>query len=394
MRVVITGIAPVAAIGTGKTAFFENLFKKKILIKQSTEKTNSKFYVPYPEHIFEDYRDMIRDLWGKAPKNALASVISAKMALEDAGIQTVDEHAAVMIGTGLSNMTELDSMFGAVYQNKRMFPLAISQIIPNSIAAWTSIALGTHGENRMISTACASGTTAIGEMYRLIKDGYYKTGIAGGTECTLHDHQACFKGFDLLGALTKKENGIPEPFGKNRSGFLYSQGASCMLVLEELETALARNANIYAEIADYKTCSDAYHIVMMPEHPVQIEQALDSVFSEYAVDYYNAHGTATQMNDAMEAGLVKKLSEKYQRNPVINSTKGIIGHNLGASGAIEAAVCAYAVKHSVVHGNLCSEPEFELNLPSETVEKQINYAVSASFGFGGHDDILVFKRYM
>ena len=363
MRAVVTGIAPVAAIGVGREEFFRNLYLKNYNVKKADDdflcayNSRSKWYVPYPRKIFTEYSGYVKKLKGRAPCNAIAATLAAELAAEDAGLPYPGIDASVVMGVGVLNTTEMLTASESVIGNKIFFPLTITQIIPNSAAAWISISMGLHGPANTVSTACASGTTAVGQAYRLIKDGYCKAVFAGGTECLIDDRALTFRGFDSIGALTGAEDGRPCPFGKNRSGFLFSEGGACVLLLEELETALERSAHIYAEIVDYSECSDAYHIVMMPEDPVQIKSRMDRIFAEYDIGYYNAHGTATPMNDKTEAAILKEVSDKYGRRPVINSTKGITGHNLGASGAIEAAVCAYALKNGTIHGNLMDEPD-------------------------------------
>lgn len=396
MRVVITGIGAVTSIGIGKEKFFDSLFEKKInLTRTEGIRSKSQWYSPFPKAEVAEEAAKLRALKGKAPLNASAAVLSALQAVKDAGIdpEELDRDTAVTVGCGIANMNEFYGMIGSVVQSKRMFPLAITQVIPNSAAAWISIILGTHGKAQTVGTACASGTSAIGDAYRAIKDGYVKTAIAGGAECLAGDNFASFMGFSAIDALTKADDGIPAPFCEERSGFLFSEGASCMLVLEELETALARGADIYAEIVDHRECSDAYHIVMMPEEPEDIYREMDGIFSSYKVDYYNAHGTATAMNDSMEAKMLAHFEEKYGQRPIVSSTKGILGHTLGASGAIEAAVCAYSLRNSVVHGNLIKTKGFGIDLPEATVSRDIRTAVSASFGFGGHDAMLVMKKF-
>lgn len=395
MRVVVTGIAPISKNGIGKDEFFQSLYAKEIKSQKIPDSVSSKskWYVPYPDELFKNYKDLMGDAYSRAPKNAASAVAAANLSLQDAGISEVDKDAAVIMGVALPNMPEMTRTYQADASGKRFHPLTITHSIINAVSAWISIALGTHGINYVVSTACASGTTAVAHAYRMIRDGYVKTAIAGGTEYLADDHFITFRSFDAIDALSLTDDGTAKVFSKERSGFMFSEGASCVLVLEELETALARKADIYAEITDYYECSDGYHIVMMPDEPDSIRSAFDYVFSKHKVDYYNAHGTGTKLNDETECRLLKEMSEKYGNSPYINSTKGIIGHSLGASGAIEAAVCAYAIRNSAIHGNVLGTPIECICLPKETVHADIKCAVSASFGFGGHDAMLVFERF-
>lgn len=395
-RVVITGIAPISKNGIGKDSFFKSLYAKELKHERIHDalmhRYESKWYVPYPRELFDNYTDFMGKANKRASKNAMAAVVAANLAIKDANIDKLNEDAAVIMGVGLPNMPELSKTYDDTANNKRIHPLTITHSILNDVSAWISICLGVHGVNYVVSTACASGTTAVGHAYQMIKNGHVNTAIAGGAECLIDDHNITFQSFSNVEALSVNEDGVPRPFSKERTGFLYSEGACCVLVLEELNAALNRNADIYAEIVDYFEYSDGFHIVMMPDNPDSIRRTLYSAFENNKVDYYNAHGTGTQLNDKTEAMILKELSDKYGYTPIVNSTKGIIGHTLGASGAIEAAVCAYSIKNSKIHGNILGTAIEGLNLPKKTILADINCAVSASFGFGGHDAALVFKK--
>lgn len=201
------------------------------------------------------------------------------------------------------------------------------------------------------------------------------------------------RGFDMLSTLTRAVDGRPQPFSKQRSGFLFNEGAGCVLVLEELEQARSRGADIYAEIVGYEAGSDTYSIVQMDPRGENIASLFEKIGKGIKVDYLNAHGTGTTTNDEIEGEVIKRIFGEKSNQPYINSTKGILGHSIGASGALEAAVTALSIKESRVHGNLTSDPLDDLNLPLKTLTTPIEYALSASYGFGGHNALILFKRY-
>lgn len=397
-RVVITGIAPVTGMGVGKEEFFNKLMKKEVCIKRIADdyckdyEGKSKWYVPYPEIDYEMYGEQIARMGSRAPLIAMTTVASALLAVKDARIEEVDDQAAVIYGLSMHNAPEWATAYKTIVNNDVLHPYTVPRMIPNTVSAWVSIALKTHGLSHVITTACASGTSAIGEAFLCIKEGRAKTVICGGVDCLVDNDGLIYKGFDILGIITKSEDGYPYPFSEERSGFLFNEGAACSLVLEDYEVAKKRGARIYAEITGYESSCDAWHIVQMEPSAEQIIKILAKISEGEKVDYYNAHGTGTELNDYTEAEIIKKLYGSYDKSPYVNSTKGFIGHTLGASGAIEAAVCAYSIKNNIVHGNIVKNPFKDINLPIEAVNADIHCALSASFGFGGHNAVLKFKK--
>ena len=200
------------------------------------------------------------------------------------------------------------------------------------------------------------------------------------------------RGFDLLGALTRSVDGKPRPFSAERSGFLFSEGGACVLVLEAYSHARSRNARIYAEVLDYQSCSDASNIVQIEKGGQQITRMLDAISADRPIDYLNAHGTGTQTNDEVEANAIRRVFGPAGKQPLISSTKGIIGHTLGASGAIAAAATALSIAHDAVHGNLTTNPMENLNLPLASRETPVRYALTVSYGFGGHNASLLLGK--
>ncbi len=412
-RVVITGLGPVTSIGTGKQEFWQNLLDSRIKSCKIPEqfkknyKFHSEFYVPFPEidiaaHGFPNKYKILMEETSKL------AVVGTKLALEDAGIALTDKgilnKAMVLLGIGICSLKAgfeafASHTFGAKSEmlsehglSTRFNRMVIPSIMPDSATSWISILFGIQGPNYTINASCASGTYAIGEACRNIKNGLADMAITGGVECLQDNSGTIMRGFDSLGTLTQSEDGLPRPFSKNRSGFLFAEGGGGILILEELESALKRGAEIYAEIIDYDSCSDAHSLVQVDESGSQIKGMLSKLIKGRKIDYFNAHGTGTMLNDDVEARIIQSLFGEEPGQPLINSTKGILGHTIGASGAIEAIVSVLSIKNSTIHANLTEDTIDNLNLPSENTHKQIHLALSPSYGFGGHNAAILFKK--
>lgn len=393
-RVVITGLAPLFPIGQGKEEFFRNLLDGHIVMKEIPDgycygEIASKWYVPYPEIDFSAYDRKIQKMTAMSPKNASTSFISALLAVKDAGLEKLNDDTGVFWGLGAPNITEINRILNNASVQRPLHPCSIPMMMPSSASAWIAVMLGLHGENMVCSTACASGTTAVGHAYQYIQSGKSDMAVCGGSECFCGDGGAILKAFDVLGAVSGSADGYPRPFSENRSGFLYSEGGACALILEEYESAVLRGADIYAEITGYESCCDGYHIVQMPDNADNIINMIQKLVGDDVVDYYNAHGTGTVVNDRNEAEMIKKL---FGTKTYVNSSKGILGHTIGASGAVETAICAYSIKHGIIHRNITDSPIDGINLPLENVRADINVAVSSSFGFGGNNSAIKLKK--
>ena len=419
-RVVVTGIGPVTAHGIGKDEFFSNILEGKTIIREipeqyeKTYKFKSRFYVPRPEFLFSEYNISTshEEIMGETAK---LSVLGTMLALQDAGVIIKKEdkffkiegldNCNIIVGLGMSSLqTAFQSYLAHVFgkdnnvlesygENFRFNRMVIPILMPNSVSAWISIFFGIQGANFTINASCASGTCAIGQAYMDIINGKCDSAITGGVECLYDKHGAIMRGFDMLAALTRTLDGKPLPFSNKRSGFLLNEGAGCILVLEELEQAKRRGANIYAEIVGYECNSDAFNIVQIEPSGKQIISLLEKLINNRKVDYLNAHGTGTLTNDQIEAEVIKHIFGDKSYQPYINSTKGILGHSIGASGALEVAITALSIKESKIHGNIIDDPIDNLNLVNEAINATINYAVSTSYGFGGHNAAILFKRY-
>ncbi len=418
-RVVITGVGPVTSIGVGKTEFWENLKKTRMNIHSIPDRFeenynfHSKYYVPFPHLEITDYG--IPNKYNSfMEETSKLAIIGARLAFEDAGFSFDDQqlprpsvfnNTLVLLGIGICSLkagfqafashafANQKELLNSQQLNTRYNRMVIPSIMPNSAASWISILFGIKGSNYTINASCASGTYAIGEAYRNIKNGLTDLAITGGIECLKDDSGTIMRGFDSLGTLTKSEEGRPSPFSNDRSGFLFSEGGGSILILEELETAVERGADIYAEIIGYESCSDAHSLVQIDESGTQIINMLKKLIQDRKIDYFNTHGTATVQNDEVERKVIKELFGSKPQQPFINSTKSIIGHSIGASGAIEALVTVLSIKNSLIHKNVADNTFPDLNLAYENINTGINLAVSTSYGFGGHNGALLFQKY-
>ncbi len=410
-RVVITGMCPVTSIGIGKENFFNNLYNKNTNIEPLPDifkreyKYKTNFYSPFPEINLEEHgiKTHFKSVLTLEDKITL---IGIKYALEDAEYNLVQnkggtfkingEHSwDIVLGTGntgletafrsnmahaLKERSELDDELGFKLKANRM---VIPMTMPSSPAAWGSIFFGIKGTCYTLNASCASGTYGIGEAFNRIKHGMSERIITGGVENLKDDFGSVLRGFDMLGALTKSETGKPMPFDEKRSGFLFSEGGGSILILEDYEVAISRGANIYAEVVEFKSNADAHSIVQIDPTGELINSIFKDVSSKYCIDIINTHGTGTLLNDGIE---LSAIDAAFKERPIIQATKGILGHTIGASGAIEATVLAYSLKEGRSHGNLGGD------IPQETTISDFQYGVSTSFGFGGHNGALVLKK--
>lgn len=378
-RVVITGIGSICSAGIGHEEVFKNICEKRQNIQpidintEARETLKTRFFVPYPEIDDTKYAEKLLKVKARGSKSSYAASVAALMALEDAGISEPDDDTRVFVGVGAPNMPELSRQILMLNEKNRTDRMGVPMAMQSSVAAWISIMLGIHGKSMTVSMACASGTESIGMGYESILNGKCSMALCGGSDCLSDRNMTLLKCFEHLKAVSNCETGQSLPFSEERSGFLFSEGGASILVVEELEHAVKRNAEILAEITGFESSSDGYNIVSMY--------------------YYNAHGTGTLLNDKVEAGAIRELFGSKAEQPAISATKSIIGHTLGASGAIEAAMCVDSIRHSKVHGSICGTVMEDLNISPNTREMNVDTAVSASFGFGGHNAALMISRF-
>jgi 3-oxoacyl-[acyl-carrier-protein] synthase II len=282
---------------------------------------------------------------------------------------------------------------------RRFNPFAVSMTMPNACSANVGIKFSLHGSNNAYCAACASGTVAIGHGFKAVRSGELDVALVGGVESLSDDYGGVFAGFDAVRALAN-HNDDPDkanrPFDKDRTGFLFSEGGGAVFVIEDLEHAQKRGATIYAEILGYGETCDGFNIMMMESRGTQITRMLKLAFADAGisaedVDYINAHGTGTRLNDETETAVIEQV---FGKKVLINSTKSLIGHTLGASGAIEALVTALSIRHKTTHvcRNL-ENPMKDLNFVTKVDSYPIRIGLSQSFGFGGHNAALILREY-
>ncbi len=419
-RVVITGIGPVCSNGIGKDEFWNNILSQKFVVERIPEKYQSfhnyktKFYVPFPKINLDDF-GFLKKYSRVMEATSVLALVGTELALIDSGIKEdtnsklvseIFENSGIILGNGIGSLNTGFSFY--VFHTYKEFlkdttpdfikpkfnRMVIPITMPDSATAWISILYNINSFNYTINASCASGTYAIGEAFRKIKDGYSDIMITGGVECLKDESGAILRGFDSLGTLTNSEDGRPMPFSYDRSGFLFAEGGGCILILEELEVAKNRGARIYAEIIDYKSNSDAHNIVQVQESGEQIAKLLKTVIGSNKIDYLNTHGTATELNDKVEYKIIKEIFGNKENQPIVNSTKSILGHTIGASGALEVAVTALSIKNSKIHANLSDNNFDDLNLATDTIDMEIDYALKTSYGFGGHNAAILLKKYI
>lgn len=332
------------------------------------------------------------------------AVYCADMALKDAGTDLKDLdpfRVGCIIGSGIGGLctTEEELINYREKGSKRVSVFTITKMIGNMAAGITAIRFGFKGSNFCVTTACASGTQAIGEAFRSIKNGYLDAAVAGGTEHS--DIGFCYAAFNNMKAITRSGdvNRASIPFDAERSGFVLGDGCG-ILVLEEYEHAKKRGAKIYAELAGYGSTCDAYHETSPDPEGRGGAKAMEFAVAEAGispnqVNYINAHGTSTHMNDATETKAIKLAFGDHAKNIAINSTKSMTGHLLGAAGGVEAVVTAMSVKYGKIHQTLgysVPDPECDLDYVTEGPRDiKITAALSNSLGFGGHNGCLCMK---
>lgn len=409
-RVVITGLGVVSPVGNGKEEFWNNLLAGKPGVGPITQFDATDFPVRIAGEV-KDFdpvalagdRKTVRHM----DRYTQFAVAAAKMAVADAKLDMTKEDpdmAGTLIGTGIGGIHVMEETILQIEKRGpgKVNPFAIPMMIANMASGQVSITLGLRGPVLTDVTACASGTNSIGLAARLIKYGDADIMIAGGAEAAVS--KAPMAGFAAMKALSSRDCPPEEascPFDAGRDGFVLGEGSG-VLVLEELEHAKKRGAHIYAELAGYGSNGDAYHITApRPRGELAylcMEKALkDAHTKPEEVDYINAHGTSTHLNDLNETSAIKALLGKHAYEIPVNSTKSMTGHLLGAAGAIEAVVCALSIENNKVHPTINlkeRDPECDLDYVTEGArDVKINVAMSNSFGFGGHNAVIVMRRY-
>ena len=405
-RVVVTGMGAITPIGNSVDEFWQGIKAGKVGIDEITKFDTTDYSVKLAAEV-KDFVAKERMEFKAAKRMSPFSqyaVCAAKEALEQSGLDLTKEDpykVGVSVGSGIGGMKDMEEENKKLLERGpgRIKPLLVPMMITNMAAGNVAIAFGAKGIN--VVTACATGTHSIGEAYRSIQCGEADVMIAGGTESSITPLGVA--GFTSLTALTKTTDKTQAsiPFDKKRSGFVMGEGAG-IVVLEELEHALDRGANILAEVVGYGATCDAYHITSPAEDGSGAAKAMELAIKEAGakpedVDYINAHGTSTHHNDLFETRAIKLALKEAAKNVKVNSTKSMIGHLLGAAGGVEFITCVKSINEGYIHETVgLTEPDEELDLDyvmGQGVETNVDFALSNSLGFGGHNATLAVRKY-
>lgn len=406
-RVVVTGLGAVTPIGNNVDDFWTSVKAGKIGFDHITkfDTTDYKCHIAAELKDFNPQDFMDRKAAKRMEPFSQYAVAAAKQAIDDSGLDIEKEDPYMVgcaIGSGIGSLQAMERETQKLYEKgpNRVNPLLVPLMICNMAAGNVSIQFGLKGKSINDVTACATGTNTIGEAYRSIQYGEADVMVAGGTEgsvCPIG-----IAGFTALTALSTVDDPAKcsLPFDKNRSGFVMGEGAG-VVILEELEHAKARGAKIYAEVVGYGCSSDAYHITSPQEDGAGAARAMTNAMSDAGVTpadvkYINAHGTGTHHNDLFETRAIKLAFGDEAANLKINSTKSMIGHLLGAAGAVEFITCVKEIQDGFIHktvGYETPDEEIDLNYCKDSYEEPVEYALSNSLGFGGHNASILLKAY-
>ncbi len=407
-RVVVTGLGAITPVGIGVKESWANAVAGRSGIGPITkfDATGYASRVAGEVKGFNPEDFMPKKLVSRVDTFIQYAIAATKEALEDAGLpEPLGERAGVIIGVGMGGTGTVERYTPILKERgwRRVTPFFIPMIIPNMAAGQIAILHGAKGPNTAVCTACAAGSHAIGESFRLIRDGLADVMICGGTEGLITPLTVA--GFTVMKALSTKFNDTPEkasrPFDAKRDGFVIAEGAG-VLILEELEHARARGAKIYAEVVGYGLNADAYHMTApSPDGEGAarcMELALKDAGLTYRdVDYINAHGTSTPLNDASETKAIKRVFAERAKEIPVSSTKSVTGHLLGGAGGVEAVFTVKTIVEGVIPPTINYEepdPECDLDyVPNQAREAKVRCAMSNSFGFGGTNAVLIFKAF-
>jgi len=408
-RVVITGLGAVTPIGIGKDEFWQALLAGVSGVGKITRFDASEYTTQIAGEVknFDPTLYIEKKEAKRMDRCTQFAVAASKMAFEDSGIDLETEDRArigTMIGTGIGGMDTLHEQFKNLFDKGpgRVSPFFVPMMIGNMVAGQTSITLGLQGPCSCVCTACATGTNAIGDAFKVIARGDADVMVAGGTEAAISP--IAVAGFCSMKALSTR-NDEPErasrPFDKDRNGFVMGEGAGVVIV-ESLEHAINRKATIYAEIIGYGSNADAYHITAPAPEGVQAAKCMGMALSDAGiepteVDYINAHGTSTSMNDKNETLAIKSLFGAHAYKVAVSSTKSMTGHLLGASGGIECIATVLTLVNDMIPPTINYEtPDEGMDLdyvPNTARKQSVNVALSNSFGFGGHNATILLKKF-
>lgn len=408
-RVVVTGLGLVTALGNDLPSSWENLTQGKSGIREISGYDSSQHRV----HIGGEVKDFDPSLYMNckdARRNdpyAQFAIAAAKQALGQSQLQITESNAravGVSVGSGIGGVFTMHEQFRILFEKgpERVSPFFINMTIADGAAGIISIMAGAKGPNWAAVSACATSANAIGEAWETIRRGDAKAMIAGGAEKAITP--ICMAAFDNMHALSRHNcdpQGASRPFDVTRDGFVMGEGSG-MLILEDMDFALARGANILAEIVGYSSTAEAHHVTDLSPDGAGLTNAMFLALHKAGlrpdqVDYINAHGTSTPSNDAIETIAIKNCLAEHAYRVAISSSKSMIGHTLGAAGAIEAVICIMTILTGIIPPSINlhhPDPECDLDyVPNKARPATVNVAMSNSMGFGGHNACLIFKRY-
>ncbi len=407
-RVVITGMGAVTPIGVGVENFWNGIKENKVGIKLIDRFDTTEFKAKVAGQV-DDFnaKDFMDPKSAKRMEKFCQYAVAAAIeAVKDANLEIENEDpymVGVSVGSGIGSLGAMEDAHKKLLDKGpgRINPLLVPLMITNMAAGNVSITLGAKGKSVNVVTACATGTHSIGEAYRSIQCGEADVMIAGGTESAITPIGV--GGFAALTALSTTEDPMEacKPFDKDRNGFVMGEGAG-IVIMEDLEHAKARGAKIYAEVVGYGATSDAYHITSPAEDGAGAARAMTNAMKEAGitpeqVDYINAHGTSTHHNDLFETRAIKLAFGDAAYKTKISSTKSMVGHLLGAAGAVEFITCVKSILDGYVHPNVGfkeAEEGMDLDYVKDNgINMEVNYALSNSLGFGGHNATIIVKKY-
>ena len=408
-RVVVTGLGMVTPLGTGTEKSWNALLEGRSGIRKITQFDASDFASRIAGEVpdFEIDRFIEIKEQKKMDRFIHLGLAASVFAMEDSGLKVTKDNAGrvgVLIGSGIGGLTTIQKYHKILLEKgpRRITPFFIPMLIINLIAGQVSIRFGAKGPNSSVATACASGSHSIGDAFRIIQRGEADAMIAGGAEAVIN--ALAIGGFTAMRALSTR-NDEPEkasrPFDKDRDGFVMGEGSG-ILILEEMEFALKRGAKIYAEMIGYGMTGDAYHITTPSPDGDGAARCMkaainDSRISPDELSYINAHGTSTKYNDELETGAIKRVFGEHAYKLAVSSTKSMTGHLLGASGGVEAVISVLSIFNNIVPPtiNLTNpDPECDLDyVPHKARKMEVNAAMSNSFGFGGTNACIIFRKY-
>lgn len=406
-RVVVTGMGAITPIGLSVDEFWEGVKEGKTGFAEITKFDASEYKCKIAAEVkgFEGRNFMDFKAAKRMELFSQYAVAATKEAMEDAGLDMEKEDpykVGISVGSGIGSLQAMEREHSKLLEKGpgRVNPLLVPMMICNMAAGNVSIQFGLKGKSINVVTACATGTNSIGEAFRTIQYGDADVMVAGGTESSVTP--IGIAGFTALTALTSSDDPArcSIPFDKERSGFVMGEG-SAIVILEELEHAKARGAKIYAEVVGYGCSSDAFHITSPAEDGAGAAKAMENAVADAGakpedITYINAHGTSTHHNDLFETRAIKLAFGRHAKDIKINSTKSMVGHLLGAAGAIEFITCVKELEEGYIHqtvGYQAPDEECDLDYCKEPVQGEFTYALSNSLGFGGHNASILVKKY-